>query len=54
MIFYTTNYLGSHVVFYGCLPDAFIQKATDNLFLDNLVPSNFVYERMKMHAAIPD
>ncbi len=40
--------------FSGCLPDAFTQNATDNLFLDNLVPSNLVYVRMKMHAPIPD
>jgi hypothetical protein len=28
--------------FSGCLQDAFTQKATDNLFLDNLVPTNLV------------
>jgi hypothetical protein len=32
--------------FSGCLPDAFTQKATDNFFLDNLVPS--------ISTAIPD
>ncbi len=29
--------------FSGFLPDALTQKATDNLFLDNLEPSNFVF-----------